>query len=98
MTNKRRGFIDIELDRPRQLRYTLNAFAEIEERLGVPLAELGNIKLGMKTVRTILWAGLLHEDISITEEEVGDMVGFEKLEYVQRKIAEAFEVATGKKE
>ncbi|MBC9785859.1 hypothetical protein H1S01_15340 [Heliobacterium chlorum] len=96
MANKQRGFVDIELDRPRKLRYTLNALAEIEDKIGVSVTELGETNLGIKSIRTFLWAGLIHEDTNLTEKDVGDWVDFENLEYVQRKIAEAFETATRK--
>lgn len=96
MANKQRGFVTIELDKERKLRYTLNALAEIEERLGVPLDELDKVTMGIKQLRVFLWAGLLHEDKNLTEIEVGDMVDFENLEYVNSKITEAFQAASGK--
>lgn len=93
MANKHRGFVEIGLDKPRRLRYTLNALAEIEDRLGVSLADLGSVKLGIKAVRLILWAGLIHEDADLTVVQVGDLVDFGNFEEVQTKIAQAFEAA-----
>lgn len=94
--NKQRGIVEIKLDKVRNLRFTLNALAEIEDKLGVSVNELDKVSLGLKTVRTFLWAGLIHEDKTFTEENVGDMVDFENMEYVQTKIAEAFELANRK--
>lgn len=96
MANKQKAIVDIELDKPRKLRFTLNALAEIEDKLGVPLSKLGDVELGVKTAQVMLWAGLLHEDESLTLKQVGDMVDLSNLEYVQKKIAEAFALATGK--
>jgi hypothetical protein len=90
MANKHRGMVAIELDKKRNLRYTMNALAEIEDRLGVPLSEMGNVKMTIKNVRVILWAGLIHEDKELTPEDVGDMVDISNFEEVQEKVAEAF--------
>jgi hypothetical protein len=96
MANKQRGFVIIELDKERKLRYTLNALAEIEDKLGVSLDELDKVQMGIKQLRVFLWAGLIHEDKELTELEVGDMVDFDNMEYVNSKISEAFQAASGK--
>lgn len=96
MANKQRGYIEIELDKTRRLRYTLNSLAEIEEKLGVPVQKLAEAEMGMKAVRVFLWAGLIHEDAELTEREVGEMVDFDNFQYVQEKIAEAFQNAVAK--
>ncbi|MCW2278739.1 hypothetical protein [Heliophilum fasciatum] len=96
MANKHRGIVEIELDKPRNLRYTLNALAEIEDKLGVNVGEMDGANLGIKAIRVILWAGLIHEDTELTETQVGEMVDFENFAQVQEKIAAAFEVATRK--
>lgn len=96
MANAQKGKISITLDKERTLRFTLNALAEIEDKLGVPLSKLAEVELGVKTVRTMLWAGLIHEDEELTEKQVGNMVDFGNLEEVQTKVTEAFVVATAK--
>ena len=96
MANKQKGIIAITLDKKRNIRFTLNALAEIEDSLGVPLSKLSEVELGVKSVRTMLWAGLIHEDEALTEREVGNMVDFDNLEEVQAKVSEAFAVATAK--
>lgn len=96
MANRQKKVVALTLDKPRTLRFTLNSLAEIEDRLGVPLTKMAEVELGIKSIRTMLWAGLIHEDKQVTEEEVGDLVDFENLEYVQEKVAEAFTAATEK--
>lgn len=96
MANKQKKVVEIELDKVRGLRFTLNSLAEIEDRLGVPLSKMSEVELGIKSIRTMLWAGLIHEDPELTETEVGNMVDFENLEYSQEKVAEAFSLATEK--
>lgn len=67
--------VEIILDRTRHLRYDLNSFAAIEERYGdieeaMRKMEKGNIV----AIRMFLWAGLIHEDESLTEKQVGSMI------------------------
>ena len=96
MANKQKNEVSIMLDKKRTIRFTLNALAEIEDTLGVPLSKLSEVELGVKTVRTMLWAGLLHEDETLTERQVGNWVDFENLEEVQTKVTEAFSMAMAK--
>ena len=96
MANKHKSLVTIELDKVRKIRYTLNALAEIEEKLGAKLDQLDKIDMGIKELRTFLWAGLIHEDAELTEREVGNLVDFDNMEYINQKITEAFQSATGK--
>lgn len=96
MANKQKNEVSIMLDKKRTIRFTLNALAEIEDALGVPLSKLSEVELGVKTVRTMLWAGLLHEDETLTEKQVGNWVDFDNLEEVQTKVTEAFSMAMAK--
>ncbi|CUB09214.1 hypothetical protein BN2127_JRS1_00998 [Bacillus cereus] len=90
MANKQRGIVEVNLDKKRKLQYTLNALAEIEDALGVKIHEMHTLNLGMKNIRTILWAGLLHEDAELTEEFVGSLVNVSNIAEVQAKVQEAF--------
>ncbi|PEM65338.1 hypothetical protein CN613_25690 [Bacillus pseudomycoides] len=90
MANTHKGIVEIELDKKRNLHYTLNALAEIEDKLGIQLQDMASIKLGMKNIRSILWAGLLHEDAELTEEQVGSFVDMTNFADVQAKVNEAF--------
>ncbi|MCK9591881.1 MAG: hypothetical protein M0Q91_07725 [Methanoregula sp.] len=67
--------ITIELDRLREIRFTYNALvsAQKERGLGI-LAMLDDNNDGPETVRALLWAGLIHEDKSLTPEKVGDLM------------------------
>jgi hypothetical protein len=96
MANKHRAVVEIELDKTRHLCFDLNALAELEDKLGVPLSKLSEVELGVKSIRSMLWAGLIHEDETLTERQVGGMVGFDNFEYVQNKLSEAWALAMGK--
>ena len=60
----------------RTIRFTLNALAELEDKFGSVQAAFDKLEKekSMKALRTILWAGLLHESPDITEHEVGDLI------------------------
>jgi len=81
--------------RVRHLRYDFNALVALEEVLGSPMSEVGNLVSGsvrLKDLRAIIWAGLLHEDRDITEEDVGNWIDLNKLGDIADKVREAFEL------
>lgn len=90
MANRERGDKTIMLDRERTLRYDFNALIEIEEKVGISPDELMGRKLSMKEIRTLLWAGLVHEDTELTEVEVGAMIDMENLGQVLDDLMVAF--------
>jgi hypothetical protein len=74
-TNNYRGAVSIELDQPRTIRMDFNALVLAEEKMGCKL-DLANVMSGgYKSIRTLLWAGLIADDPNLTEEQVGAMVG-----------------------
>lgn len=75
MPIKKSVLIDI-FDRPRHLRFDVNAISDLEELLGMGVGEIvGNPKLsGFRTVRGLVWAGLKHEDPTITPQKAGDLM------------------------
>lgn len=85
--------VPIELDRTRYLIYDLNALAELEDRVGELDSFFKSISekksLPLKTMRLLLWAGLISEDEEITEKAAGALVLPDNLEYVTSKIIEA---------
>lgn len=61
--------IAIDFDKPRQLKFDLAAIKDLEAQLGGQ--PLGTIvqhlsKMGVSTLITALWAGMKHEDRSLT--------------------------------
>lgn len=83
----KRSPVFISLDKDRQLKYTLNAFAEMEERYGsVDEAVKAMEKGSIKAIRFMLWAGLIHEDKSLTEEQVGDLIDIADMQEIADKM------------
>lgn len=93
-------FVTINLDRPRRLRYTMNALVNMEEALGKPIgqiiSEFNAGVFGFKDIRAIIWAGLLHENPDLTQEQVGNIIDeAEALDYIIRQAGEALRSAFG---
>jgi len=86
--------VTIVLDRPRQLRYGINALVRIEELTGRAITQLELEQLAMTDLRIILYAGLCHEDANLTLEQVGDLLDdFGDLPQVAEKLGEALSLA-----
>lgn len=89
----------ILLDKQRTLRFTLNALSLIEERFGDMQKASEQAQNGkVSVIRTLLWAGLVHEDNALSEEQVGDMVDMTNLEAVVKAIEQAFSTAPTEQE
>jgi len=79
--------VEVELDKIRHLKYTLNSFAEMEDKYGsVDVALKAMEKGSIKAVRFMLWIGLIHEDPTLTELEVGAMIEPQDLEELAKKM------------
>lgn len=64
----------IELDRPRHLKYDWNALSDADQKLDHHLFELiKDGKILFDTARVLLWAGLKHEDPTLTIEKAGTL-------------------------
>lgn len=65
--------VDLELDRPRKLRFDVNAIDDFERRAGVPPLEAMQAgRIGH--IRDLLWAGLKWEDPKLTTIKTGDLL------------------------
>ena len=89
--------ITIQLDRPRTLRFGLNALAKIEDITGKPILSLDLNNVGVKDLLAIVYGGLYHEDKTLTIEKVGDLNDeYSDLTEVAEKLGEALSEAFGK--
>lgn len=96
MANEHKAMVEVQLDKKRNIRFTMNALAEVEDRLGFRLDEIEGKKLSIKQIRSLLFCGLMHEDENLTEEMIGDMIDLGNIKYVQEKMSEAFELSQAK--
>lgn len=64
----------------REIKFTLNALAEIEDKYGSVDAGFAKLNEGSaKVARFILWAGLLHNEENLTEQQVGNLIDLDCL-------------------
>lgn len=76
----------------RTIKFTLNAMAELEDRYGSvdeAFKQLDNNSI--KAVRCILWAGLIHEDPDLTEQQVGNLIDIQYIQELMASLGEAFD-------
>ena len=76
----------------RTIKFTLNAMAELEDRYGSvdeAFKQLDNNSI--KAVRCILWAGLIHEDPGLTEQQVGNLIDIQYMQELMTSLGEAFD-------
>ena len=81
--------VKIVLDKERNLYFNLNSLEIIEELTGKTIDKVTQ-NLNMKSLKAIVYAGLVHEDKSLTVEAVGEMIGFEDISRVSEAIGQAF--------
>lgn len=93
MANVQRGTAKITLDKERTIKFDLNTLIDVEDSLGHSLAELGD-KVTIRAMRTLLTAGLRHEDAELTEEYVGQLITMDNMTEVQDALAIAMGGAT----
>lgn len=60
--------------RRRFLKFDMNALADFEQMTGMGFGQLMQMKAVFATARAMLWAGLKHEDRTLTVEKVGDLL------------------------
>ena len=76
----------------REIRFTLNAMAELEDRYGsVDAAFKAMENNSIKAVRCVLWAGLIHADENLTERQVGNLIDTDCLEEIMASMSEALD-------
>lgn len=77
--------VQIELDKPRTLKLTLNAMIRFEKDTGKSFFQ-ANKDMSIEELRKVFWLCLLHEDPDLTEDQVGEMIHLGNLQYVSEKL------------
>jgi hypothetical protein len=74
----------------REVRFTLNAMAELEERYGSVDAAFKAVDEGsVKAARCVLWAGLMEAHPELTEQQVGSLIDIQLMKDIMDSVAEA---------
>ncbi len=80
----------------RELRFTLNALAELEDKYGSVDAAFESMDKGsIKTIRYVLWAGLLHHNDGLTEQQVGDLLDLSMVRELMQGMSQALQSHMG---
>lgn len=86
---KDKKIVTLILDKERHLYFSLNSLEMIEDLTGVSIDKISE-NMNMKTLKAIVYSGLVWEDKKLTLDAVGEMIGFEDIEKVSEAIGEAF--------
>jgi hypothetical protein len=90
-------FLTIELDKPRQLRYGMNAMVIVEDLLNKKISQVNLLDLSFKELRVLAYAGLYHDDKTLNLDVVGDLIDqHSSTAEMSIKIGEALTLAYGK--
>ena len=74
----------------REVRFTLNAMAELEERYGSVDAAFKALDGGsIKAARCVLWAGLMEAQPDLTEQQVGSLIDVQLMNDIMADISGA---------
>lgn len=75
---KKTDNVTVELGgRKRRLQFDMNAFGELEIKYGSIEAAMKAMESGsMKDLKVVLWAGLIHEEISAFDPDSGEPLGY----------------------
>lgn len=74
----------------REIKFTLNTMADLEEKYGTIDAAFEELEKGsIKSIRFFLWAALQHEDKPLTEKQVGAIIDVQSLGKLMKAIEEA---------
>lgn len=88
MANVQRGEHKIVLDKERTIKFDLNTLIDVEDSLGFSMADIGD-NVSIKVMRTLLTAGLRHEDEELTERYVGSLITMDNMQEVQEVLGKA---------
>ena len=87
---KANAVIEIQLDRPRHLKFDHNAFCLLDEVLN-PMTE--TVLASHRGQRALLYAGLLHEDRRLTLEQAGNFFDDFDPAYIMNRIGDAIKAS-----
>ena len=93
----------VVIDKPRSLRYGLVALEMAEEALDKSISEIDLNKIRLKEVAVLVWAGLQHEDDTLSPKDIlklfddHDADYVKILEVVSEAISDAFDLKEEKK-
>ena len=90
---QRNNEVIIDLDKPRSLRFDLNSMAAYEDATGKSAFAIGD-NISATSIRALLWACLIHEDDTLTIEQVGRLIHTGNMQDITTKINKLVQTST----
>jgi len=90
---QRNNEVIIDLDKPRSLRFDLNAMAAYEDATGKSAFAIGD-NISATSIRALLWACLIHVDDTLTIEQVGRLIHTGNMQEITTKINKLVQTST----
>lgn len=89
-------YTPVEMDKTRNFRYGMKAISYIEVKLKKPISKINFNELTMEETATVICAGLIHEDNTLTPDKVMDIIDEKgNLNDVLNAMSEAFNNSFG---
>jgi hypothetical protein len=85
--------VSVVLDKPRNLKLTLGAMKAFEKAVSKNAFTLDWKNLSATELSALLWASIIHEDKSLTIEQVDNMIDSSNMMEVIGKLAQAWKMA-----
>lgn len=83
--------VQINLDKPRNMKFNLRAMMEFEKATGKNVFKEDIWEdMSATDIVYLLWATLKHEDENLTVDDVAEMVHFGNMEEITEKLTKAF--------
>lgn len=67
-------YTPVEMDKTRNFRYGMKAISYIEVKLKKPISKINFNELTMEETATVICAGLIHEDNTLTPDKIMDII------------------------
>lgn len=96
MTSHPHARVELADGESHTIRYDFNAMADYEEAVGKPITQMGEGNVGMRELRALLWAGLLHKHPRLTLKQAGSLIPPERMAEVAEACGTALVRALGK--
>lgn len=90
-------YTPVEMDKVRNFRFGMKAVSFIEKKFGKPISKVDFENMTMEETATVILAGLIHEDKTLNEEKLMDIIDEKgNLEEVLAAMGKAMEQMGGK--
>ena len=88
--------VEVKLDKTRHFLINFRALTQIEEATGKNVLDPTSFEtMNLHDMRAMVYCALRHEDATLTEHMVGEMIGPSNIPYVMAQMSKAWQFANG---